>query len=139
MSAIVALTAQNTRRAAAVVVTGGHGDDPIDHFYDGNRHVEIPVDRHDVPATHGAGCTHSAALAAELAKGRPLEGAVRTAAQVASNAVRRGLVEVGAGGGPVDALGLSAWPCRPGPPGPRCAGASLSPTRSRPTSPWTPP
>src|SRR5947209_11095850 len=77
--------------AAAVVVTGGHGDDPVDHLYDGERHVEIPVERHDVRATHGAGCTHSAILAAALARGDPLEAAARTAARVASEAVRRGL------------------------------------------------
>ena len=93
--------------AAAVVVTGGHGDDPVDHLYDGDRHLEILVDRHDVRATHGAGCTHSAALAAELAKGRSLEDAARTAGRVASEAVRRGLVELGAGDGPVDVWGLS--------------------------------
>src|SRR5205085_8787618 len=58
--------------AAAVVVTGGHGGEPVDHFFEGTEHVEIPVDRHDVSATHGAGCTHSATLAAELAKGAPL-------------------------------------------------------------------
>jgi len=85
-----------------------HGDEPVDHLYDGVRHLEIAVERHDVRATHGAGCTHSAALAAELAKGRSLEEAARTAAHVASSAVRRGLVELGAGDGPVDVLGLSA-------------------------------
>ena len=94
--------------AAAVVVTGGHGDDPVDHLYDGERHVEIPVERHDVRATHGAGCTHSATLAAALARGEPLEAAARTAARVASEAVRRGLAELGAGDGPVDVLGLTA-------------------------------
>jgi hydroxyethylthiazole kinase len=41
--------------APAAIVTGGHGDDPVDHLFDGTSHVEIPVDRHDVPATHGAG------------------------------------------------------------------------------------
>ena len=55
--------------AAAVVVTGGHGAEPVDHLYDGERHVEILVDRHDVRATHGAGCTHSATLAAGLSDG----------------------------------------------------------------------
>jgi hydroxymethylpyrimidine/phosphomethylpyrimidine kinase len=94
--------------APAVLVTGGHGPDPIDHLFDGAHHVEIPVDRYDVAATHGAGCTHSATLAAELAKGRPLEDAARRAAVVASTAVRNGLAEVGAGDGPVDVLGLSA-------------------------------
>ena len=78
--------------AAAVVVTGGHGPEAVDHLYDGTQHVEIPVERHDVAATHGAGCTHSATLAAELAKGASLEEAARTAAAVASQAVRNGLV-----------------------------------------------
>ena len=91
--------------APAVVVTGGHGERPVDHLFDGERHVEIPVERHDVAATHGAGCTHSATLAAELAKGASLEEAARTAARVASDAVRNGLVELGSGEGPVDVFG----------------------------------
>jgi len=94
--------------AAAVIVTGGHGADPVDHLFDGTRHVEISVERHDVLATHGAGCTHSATLAAELAKGVTLEEAARTAAQVAAGAVRNGLAELGAGEGPVDVLRLTA-------------------------------
>jgi hydroxymethylpyrimidine/phosphomethylpyrimidine kinase len=94
--------------APAVIVTGGHGADAVDHLFDGARHVEIPVERHHVAATHGAGCTHSATLAAELAKGAMLEDAARTAAGVASLAVRNGLVELGAGDGPVDVLGLTA-------------------------------
>ena len=92
--------------APAVIVTGGHGE-PVDHLFDGSRHVEIPVERHDVAATHGAGCTHSATLAAELAMGTSLEDAARTAAGVASAAVRNGLVELGAGDGPVDVLGVA--------------------------------
>jgi len=90
--------------APAVVVTGGHGEDPIDHLFDGERHVEIEVERHDVAATHGAGCTHSATLAALLAKGESLEAAARGAARAASEAVRNGLVEIGAGEGPVNVL-----------------------------------
>jgi hydroxymethylpyrimidine/phosphomethylpyrimidine kinase len=92
--------------AAAVVVTGGHGDDPIDHLFDGKNHVEIPVERHDVAATHGAGCTHSATLAAGLAKGQSLEDAAQAAARAASLAVRHGLAEIGEGDGPVDVLNL---------------------------------
>ena len=90
--------------APAVVVTGGHGDEPVDHLYDGTRHVEIPVPRHDVAATHGAGCTHSATLAAELAKGASLEDAARAAARVAGEAVRNGLAGLGTGDGPVNVL-----------------------------------
>jgi len=88
--------------AAAVLVTGGHGADPVDHLFDGEHHVEIPVERHDVAATHGAGCTHSATLAAALAKGLTLDMAGREAARVAGNAVRNGLADVGAGDGPVN-------------------------------------
>jgi hydroxymethylpyrimidine/phosphomethylpyrimidine kinase len=91
---------------AAVVVTGGHGDEAVDHLFDGERHVEIPVERYDVAATHGAGCTHSATLAALLARGLPLEEAARGAAAAASEAVRHGLVELGAGEGPVDVLNV---------------------------------
>ena len=90
--------------AAAVIVTGGHGDDAVDHLFDGDDHVEIPVERHDVAATHGAGCTHSATLTALLARGLPLEEAARGAARAASRAVEHGLVEIGAGDGPVNVL-----------------------------------
>jgi hydroxymethylpyrimidine/phosphomethylpyrimidine kinase len=89
--------------ARAVIVTGGHGD-PVDHLFDGEHHVEIAVERLDVPATHGAGCTHSATLAVLLARGLPLEEAARGAARAATEAVRHGLTEIGAGDGPVDAL-----------------------------------
>lgn len=94
--------------AAAVIVTGGHGDDAVDHLFDGRAHVEIPVIRHTVAATHGAGCTHSATLAALLAQGWPLEEAARRAATVASEAVAHGLTEIGAGEGPVDVLDVRA-------------------------------
>jgi hydroxymethylpyrimidine/phosphomethylpyrimidine kinase len=92
--------------AVAVIVTGGHGDDPVDHLFDGTDHVEIPVDRHDVLTTHGAGCTHSATLAALLARGQTLEEAARGAAAAASDAVAHGLTDIGHGEGPVDVLDL---------------------------------
>jgi hydroxymethylpyrimidine kinase/phosphomethylpyrimidine kinase len=92
--------------ASAVIVTGGHGDDPVDHFYDGVEHYEFPVARHDVPATHGAGCTHSATVAALLAKGERPVRVARAAGKVASDAVKNGLTEIGAGAGPVDVFHL---------------------------------
>ena len=88
--------------APAVIVTGGHGADPVDHLFDGEHHVEIPVERYGVAATHGAGCTHSATLAAALAKGLALDMAAREAARAAGHAVRNGFVEIGAGDGPVN-------------------------------------
>jgi hydroxymethylpyrimidine/phosphomethylpyrimidine kinase len=89
-----------------VIVTGGHGETPVDHLFDGARHLEIPVARHSVAATHGAGCTHSATLAALLARGESLEEAAGGAAAAASSAVAHGLAEIGAGDGPVDVLNL---------------------------------
>jgi hydroxymethylpyrimidine/phosphomethylpyrimidine kinase len=88
----------------AVVVTGGHGADGNDLFFDGEA-VEIGGERHPEGASHGSGCTHSSALAALLALGRsPLEAA-RGARAIASEAVGAGLRGLGAGAGPVDALG----------------------------------
>jgi hydroxymethylpyrimidine/phosphomethylpyrimidine kinase len=92
--------------AAAVIVTGGHGAEAVDHLFDGSEHVEIPVTRHAVAATHGAGCTHSATLTALLARGESLADAARGAAEAAGRAVAQGLVEIGAGEGPVDILGV---------------------------------
>jgi hydroxymethylpyrimidine/phosphomethylpyrimidine kinase len=97
--------------APAVIVTGGHGE-PVDHLLDGGRHVEIPVERHDVAATHGAGCTHSATLAALLARGLPLDRAARGAATAAARAVANGLAEIGGGDGPVDVVGVRNHPSR---------------------------
>ncbi|MGE5272485.1 MAG: bifunctional hydroxymethylpyrimidine kinase/phosphomethylpyrimidine kinase [Verrucomicrobiota bacterium] len=94
--------------ASAVVVTGGHSVDSSDHLFDGREHVEIPVERSDVAATHGAGCTHSATLAAGLAGGLSLADAARAAAAAASRAVANGLAEIGAGEGPVDVVGITA-------------------------------
>jgi hydroxymethylpyrimidine/phosphomethylpyrimidine kinase len=94
--------------AAAVVVTGGHGVEAVDWLFDGERHVPIPVERYGEESTHGAGCTHSASLAAFLARGESLEDAARAASRVASEAVRNGLTGIGAGPGPVDVFALEA-------------------------------
>jgi hydroxymethylpyrimidine/phosphomethylpyrimidine kinase len=94
--------------ASAALVTGGHGDHSADHLFDGSEHHEIPFERHEVAATHGAGCTHSATLAALLARGLSLIEAARGAAAAASRAVALGLPEIGGGDGPVDVLGVSA-------------------------------
>ncbi|HEU4945314.1 MAG TPA: bifunctional hydroxymethylpyrimidine kinase/phosphomethylpyrimidine kinase, partial [Solirubrobacterales bacterium] len=90
------------------VVTGGHSEELVDVFFDGERIVEIAGERHPDGAAHGSGCTHSSALAAFLAHGcEPLEAA-RRAREVASEAVAAGLRDIGAGVGPVDALGLAS-------------------------------
>jgi hydroxymethylpyrimidine/phosphomethylpyrimidine kinase len=88
-----------------VVVTGGHSEEAIDTFYDGEQLVEIPGPRYADGAAHGSGCTHSSTLAAWLARGAtPLEAA-RKAKEAASAAVRNGLRDIGEGPGPVNVLG----------------------------------
>ena len=62
--------------------------------------------RHPDGAAHGSGCTHSSVLAAQLALGRSLLDAARTARALAGEAVAGGLRELGAGAGPVDVIGL---------------------------------
>jgi hydroxymethylpyrimidine/phosphomethylpyrimidine kinase len=103
--------------AGAVVVTGGHREQAIDVFYDGEVLLELSGERYPDGAAHGSGCTHSSALAAHLAHGFvPLEAA-RAAKALAARAVRDGLREIGRGAGPVDVLGIRARrPRRQAPP-----------------------
>jgi len=96
----------------AVVVTGGHGRSVTDVFFDGERTIEIEGVRHPGGAAHGSGCTHSSALAAHLALGRPALEAARAAKLLAAAAVRDGLRSLGAGAGPVNALGGLVGPGR---------------------------
>src|SRR5215212_8521144 len=90
----------------AVVVTGGHRDEVVDVFFDGETLEELSGPRHADGAAHGSGCTHSSALAAHLALGHAPLDAARAARAIASEAVRDGLRELGAGAGPVDVFGL---------------------------------
>ena len=90
----------------AVVVTGGHREEATDLFFDGERLEALPGERHPDGAAHGSGCTHSSALASGLALGMDELEAARFARQVAGDAVRDGLRELGRGVGPVNALGV---------------------------------
>jgi len=90
----------------AVVLTGGHREQAVDLFFDGDRLVEIPGERFERGAAHGSGCTHSSALAAHLAIGLDPLDAARAAKAIASEAVRDGLRSIGRGPGPVDVFGL---------------------------------
>jgi hydroxymethylpyrimidine/phosphomethylpyrimidine kinase len=93
--------------AASAVVTGGHSDEMVDVFFDGQEVAEIPGERHPDGAAHGSGCTHSSSLAAYLALGwSPLAAAVG-ARELTSEAVRDGLREIGSGAGPVDVFDLT--------------------------------
>ncbi len=93
----------------AVILTGGHRARAADLLLagPGADALEIAGERHPGGAAHGSGCTHSAVLAAQLALGRDLTAAARIARSRAGDAVARGLRELGAGAGPVDAIGLA--------------------------------
>jgi hydroxymethylpyrimidine/phosphomethylpyrimidine kinase len=91
--------------SGAVIVTGGHTSSGADLLYDGTRFERLEGPVYPSENTHGAGCTHSSALASFLALGYDLVEAARRARAVAAEAVRYGLSEIGAGAGPVHALG----------------------------------
>jgi hydroxymethylpyrimidine/phosphomethylpyrimidine kinase len=95
---------------AVVVVTGGHREVASDVFYDGVAAVELPGPRHPGGAVHGSGCTHSSVLAARLAHGDSPREAATVARRAAAQAVAQGLMEIGAGAGPVDVLGIRSGP-----------------------------
>ena len=97
-----------------VVLTGGHRESAADLFFDGREVVEIAGERYPDGASHGSGCTHSSALAAQLALGlEPLEAA-RRAKEIAAESVRDGLRGLGHGAGPVDVIGLTRSVVRQG-------------------------
>jgi hydroxymethylpyrimidine/phosphomethylpyrimidine kinase len=89
--------------ASAALVKGGHleGDTTVDVlFHAGNVHA-ITHPRIRTRNTHGTGCTLSSAIAAGLAKGQPMELAVRTALDYVHEAIRTA-PNLGAGHGPLN-------------------------------------
>ena len=87
--------------AGSVVIKGGHRKGPsTDLFYDGKKFRELRSARIRTPHTHGTGCTFSAAIAANLAKGDELEKAVVRAKRYITQAIRKGFA-VGSGHSPV--------------------------------------
>jgi hydroxymethylpyrimidine/phosphomethylpyrimidine kinase len=88
------------------VVTGGHTEQGADVLDDGEGEplrIEGPV--HPPGASHGSGCTHSSVIAAQLAKRADVREAAREARRITAEAVEYGLRGIGAGTGPVNALG----------------------------------
>ena len=87
----------------AVVLKGGHGEEAeaIDILFDGDRSVELRVQRIQSRNTHGSGCVFSAAIAAELAKGMSLVEAVHEAKNFVTGAIRAS-IDIGSGHGPVN-------------------------------------
>jgi hydroxymethylpyrimidine/phosphomethylpyrimidine kinase len=83
--------------ARAAVVKGGHlEEDATDVLYDGKEYYFFTAPRFQTRHTHGTGCTFSAAITAELAKGSSLHSAVAKAKDFISAAIRD---ELGLGGG----------------------------------------
>lgn len=108
-------TVDDMRRAALaihemgarhVVVKGGHlseAADAIDVLYDGQALIEFEASRVDTPNTHGTGCTFASAIAAELAKGHPVQQAVQAAKAYLTAALRAAVnLQIGHGHGPLN-------------------------------------
>lgn len=92
------------RGAKAVLMKGGHahGPDCEDILVTPGSITVFSAPRIATRNTHGTGCTLSSAIAAELAKGKPLDEAVGTAHRWLHGAiVAADRLNIGAGHGPV--------------------------------------
>ncbi len=89
--------------AANVLVKGGHlRGDALDLLYlKGGEIREFTAPRLETRHTHGSGCTYSAAITAELAKGALLVDAVARAKAFITDAIRTA-PGLGAGNGPLN-------------------------------------
>jgi hydroxymethylpyrimidine/phosphomethylpyrimidine kinase len=84
-----------------VLIKGGHLKGPaMDIFYDGKNFTALKAPRIRTKNTHGTGCTLSAAIAANLAKGQKIETAVTNAKRYITDALRHSY-RIGAGHSPV--------------------------------------
>jgi len=85
-----------------VVVKGGHrAADPVDVYFDGKGFAELRAPRISTRHTHGTGCTFSAAIAAFMARGLPVDAAVTGAKNYITEAIRHA-PGLGRGHGPVE-------------------------------------
>ena len=81
----------HTLGATYVLVKGGRLSGPaVDVLYDGKTITTFEAPRIDTVNTSGAGCSYSAAIAAYLAKGEPIEEAVRLAKSFVTTAIHYG-------------------------------------------------
>jgi len=90
--------------AANVLVKGGHlaGGEALDVLYLNNGEFrEFSAARVDTVHTHGSGCTYSAAITAELAKGAALVDAVARAKEFVTRAIQTA-PRLGGGQGPLN-------------------------------------
>ncbi len=88
----------------AALLKGGHAEGPeaVDIFLDGEGEMRLSTQRVMTRNTHGTGCTLSAAIAAELAKGVSLRVAVAMGkAHVTAAITAADELKIGKGRGPV--------------------------------------
>ncbi len=86
----------------AALIKGGHLEgQAVDLLSDGAEFWQFPSERIDTPHTHGTGCTYSAAIAANLAKGFSLVESVARAKTFIAEAIRSN-PGLGRGQGPVN-------------------------------------
>lgn len=92
--------------AKAVLLKGGHmeGNAAADWLYDGESFTSYKAERIPTKHTHGTGCTYSAAITAELAKGRSLQEAVQIGKDYVTAAIKYSL-KLGNGNGPTNHWG----------------------------------
>jgi hydroxymethylpyrimidine/phosphomethylpyrimidine kinase len=98
--------------AQTVLLTGGESiaETALDIFVDDGGAQRIEAPRVMTENTHGTGCTLSAAIAAELAKGESLDKAVKIAKlYVTAAIIAADEIEVGQGRGPVHHF-HALWP-----------------------------
>ncbi|HTT60743.1 MAG TPA: bifunctional hydroxymethylpyrimidine kinase/phosphomethylpyrimidine kinase [Bryobacteraceae bacterium] len=97
--------------AKAALVKGGHlHESAVDVLFDGQDWREFTAPHFDTPHTHGTGCTLSAGITAELARGAPIDVAVARAKTYTTQAIRSN-PGLGHGAGPLNhhaATGLKA-------------------------------
>ncbi|MGR6979862.1 bifunctional hydroxymethylpyrimidine kinase/phosphomethylpyrimidine kinase [Testudinibacter sp. P27/CKL/0425] len=100
--------------AKIVVIKGGHSENSQsavcrDWVFSPNGDFTLESPRFDTPHTHGTGCTFSACITAELAKGQQPNTAIRLAKQFISAAISHPL-NIGHGHGPTNHWAFSATP-----------------------------
>lgn len=82
--------------ATYVLLKGGRLAGPaVDIFYDGESMTLFEAPRIENKNTSGAGCSYSAAIAAGLAKGRPIRKAVETAKRFVTASIEYGFTYTG--------------------------------------------
>lgn len=88
--------------AKHVLIKGGHlENDATDLLFDGTHVITLQSERIQTKNTHGTGCTLSSCIAANLAKGKSVEEAVRTAKAYITTAIAHAL-DIGKGVGPTN-------------------------------------